>query len=120
MSWVLTALGALITPLENYAEQKLASIGAAFGAGFMVIANGFLPDQRASFSQCLAYWQAKYAAAVAAGSSTLDAIGVASTATLNEFVSDETAEGAKEIRAIITLLESSVTNSLTPSTTAAS
>lgn len=112
MSSILIALQALIAPLENYAAQKLASIGASFVAGMSVIFSGFTTDQRSIFAQCLAFWQAKYAAAIASGSSELDAIGVASTATLNEFASDEAAEGSKELRAIVTLLESSVTNSL--------
>lgn len=110
MNSILTALAAVIAPLEAYAEQKLVSIGAAFGAGLAVIAAGFLPAQRDIFSKVIAFWQAKYHAAVAAGSSTVDAIEVATTASLNEFAADEAAEGVQEINAIITLLASSVKN----------
>lgn len=110
MNAVLAALAAIISPAINYAEQKLASIGAAFGAGLAVIALGFTSDQRLIFANVIAFWQAKHAAAVAAGASTIDAIEQATTASLNEFVAEESAEGAKEIQAILTLLESAVKN----------
>lgn len=116
MNSILAALGAAIQPAINYAAQKLASVGAAFGAGLMIIALGFTTDQRGIFTNCIAFWQAHYHANVAAGQTPLAAIESATTATLNEFASEEAAEGSKEIRAIITLLESSVTNSLASGT----
>jgi hypothetical protein len=110
MNPVLAALETIIQPAINYAESKLASIGAAFAAGLAVIAVGFTNDQRAIFANVIAFWQAKYKAAAATGISTLDAVEQATTAALNEFCSEEGAEGTKEIQAILTLLESSVKN----------
>lgn len=112
MNSFLAALSAVIQPAIQYAEQKLASIGASFAAGLTVIALGFTTDQRSILTNVIAYWQAQYHAAVAAGKSGFGAIEAASLAALNEFASEEAAEGSKEVRAIITLLESSVTNSL--------
>lgn len=108
MNTILTALGAIIAPLITYAEQKLESVGASFLAGMAVILAGFTSDQRAIFAQAIAFWQAKYHALVAAGTSPLDAVEQATTATLNEFITVEEQEGQKELRAVIALLESSV------------
>jgi len=110
MNSVLAALETIIQPVVNYAEQKLASIGAAILAGLAVILAGFTNDQRAIIANVIAFWQAKYQAAVAAGASTIDAIEQASTASLNEFCNEESQEFSKEASAIITLLESSVKN----------
>lgn len=119
MNAVLTALGAIIAPLLNYAEQKFESIGASFLAGMSVILAGFTSDQRAIFAQAIAFWQARYHAEIAAGSTPLSAIENASTATLNEFIKDEETEGQKELRAVIALLESSVKSNLSTSAKAA-
>ena len=107
MNGFLAALGALIRPEIDYAEQKLASVGAALAAGIAVIFNGFANDQRAIFANLTAFWQAKYHAAIAAGAVGVDAIEQASTATLQEFCAEEAAEFQKEKRAFITLLEAS-------------
>jgi len=111
MSSFLAALGAIIQPLENYAEQKLASVGAALLAGLGVIFNGFRNDQRVIFTNITAFWQAKYHAA-AANSNPLEAAEQATTATLNEFCSEEAAEFTKEKAAFITLFASSVKQNL--------
>lgn len=117
MNAILAALGTIIQPLLNYAEQKLASVGAAFVAGFGIILNGFSNDQRVIGANVIAFWQAKYHAAVEAGSSSFVAAEEASTAALNEFFSEEAAEFRKEGMAVITLLESSVKQS-SPAATA--
>src|SRR5215467_4027232 len=108
MNAVLAALQVIITPVINYAEQKLASIGAALAAGLAVIANGFANDQRAILANVIAFWQAHYHANVAAGQDFVNAVENATTASLNEFCKEEGAEFTKEIQAILTLLESSV------------
>lgn len=108
MNSVLVALAAIIQPAIVYAEQKLQSIGAAFGAGLGVIALGFTSDQRQIGANIIAFWQAKYHAAIAAGASPLEAAEQASTASLSEFCSEEGGEFQKEGAALITLLESSV------------
>jgi len=111
MTGVLAILQTIIAPLEQYAEQKLASIGAAFLSAMAVIFNSFTNDQRQIATQCTAFWQAKYHAAVTAGASPLNAAEQASTATLNEFVKEESAEGAKIVSLITSALELSVLNS---------
>jgi hypothetical protein len=112
MSAFLAALGAMIQPAINYAEQKLASVGAALLAGFGVILNGFTNDQRVIGANIIAFWQAKYHAAVADGATPLNAAEQASTASLQEFCAEEGAEFQKEGMAIITLIESSVKQNL--------
>ena len=110
----LSVLGAIIAPLENWAEQKLASIGSAFLSAMGVVFNTFTNDQRAIGASCTAYWQAQYHAKVAAGSSELVAIEEASTATLNEFFNQEKADLVKVVSMTVTALEVSVANGLKP------
>lgn len=112
MNPFLAALGTIIQPAIVYAEQKLASIGAAFLGGLAVIGNAFTNDQRAEGSKLMAFWQAHYHANVAAGDNEITAIEKATTASLNEFCNDEAAEFTKIGSAIITLLETSVKNGL--------
>jgi hypothetical protein len=112
MNGFLAALGAMIQPAINYAEQKLASIGAALAAGIVVIFNGFTNDQRGIAANIIAFWQAKYHDAVAAGATPLTSAEQASTATLQEFCAEEGAEFQKEGMALITLLSSSVKQNL--------
>lgn len=112
MNAILAALGTVVAPAIDYLGSKLASVGAAFLAGLAVIGAGFSNDQRIIFTNCMAFWQAQYHAHVAAGQSAVEAIELASTATLNEFVKEETAEGSAELRAVITLLSASVRNNL--------
>ena len=111
MNSVLAALATLIAPALNYAEQKLESIGAAVAAGFAVIIAGFGNDQRSIMANVIAFWQAKYHAAIAvAGTTVISAAEQATTASLNEFCAEEGAEFNKEKLAVLTLLESSVKN----------
>lgn len=114
MSPFLAALATFIQPAIAYAEQKLASIGAAFLGGIGAILNAFTNDQRIIGANVIAFWQAKYHAALAVtGTSEIQAIEQASTAALNEFAHEEDSEASKIAGAIISLLELSVTNSLT-------
>lgn len=106
----LTILGAIISPLENWAGQKLASIGSAFLGAMGVIFNQFENDQRAIAANTIAFWQAKHTAALAAGASALEAIEQASTAALNEFYNEERVDLQKVVGMTITALEVSVTN----------
>lgn len=119
MSSFLAVLASLIAPLENYAEQKLESVGAAFLSAMGVVFNTFTNDQRVIAANVTAYWQAKYAAALAAGDGSLGAkiaaIDTASAHTLGEFIKEEGQEGSKVIQMTITALEISVENSLTAS-----
>lgn len=113
MNAFFAALMALIQPSLTAIEGKLASVGATFGAGLMAIALGFTSDQRTIFTNVIAFWQAKYHAAIAVeGTTELSAIEQASTAALGEFVKEETAEGNEEIEAIITLLQSAAKSSV--------
>lgn len=109
---LLTALGTLIQPLENYAEQKLESFGAALEAGVGVIFQNFASDQQRIFTNVAAFWQARHGAAIEGGASELDAIEQATTAALNEFAAEEGAEFAQEKMAFITLLGSSARQAL--------
>jgi hypothetical protein len=113
MTPFLAALATFITPLINYAEGKLASIGAAFLGGVGAILNAFTNDQRAIGANVIAFWQAKYHEALAVGgTSEISAIEHATTAALNEFAAEEGSEMGKVAGAVISLLEISVTNSL--------
>ena len=112
MPAILAALGTLIAPLESYAEQKLASIGAAFLSAMSVILNGFTTDQRDIAANVTDIRQAKYHAAIAAVTSPTEAIAQASTASLNEFFNEEKADLSKVATLTVSALEVSVTNSL--------
>lgn len=112
MNAVLSALSVLIQPAINYAEQKLASIGAAFLGSLAIIGASFTNDQRVIGANVIAFWQAKYHAAVAAGASPLDAAEQASTASLNEFAAEEGTEMAKITSMLTSALEISITNGL--------
>lgn len=103
---LLIELGTIIKPLENWAEQELQSVGSALLASVGPIFNSFLPAQQRIITGIMAFWQAKHAAAIAAGTSELDAIEQATTASLNEFAADEAAEFGQEKTAIITILAS--------------
>jgi hypothetical protein len=119
MNAFFASLMALIQPSLTSLEGKLASVGATFGAGLMAIALGFTTAQRAIFTDVIAFWQAKYQAALAvSGTSQLDAIEQASTAALGEFVKDEEAAGNQEIEAIITLLQAAAKSSVAAATSA--
>lgn len=110
----LTVLSAVISPLENWAEQKLASIGASFLSAMGLVFNQFENDQRAIAATAIAYWQASHIAAVAAGKSGIEAIEIASTAALNEFFNQERADLQKVVSMTVLALEISVANSLKP------
>lgn len=112
MNPILAALATFIQPAIAYAEQKLASIGAAFLGSFGLILNQFTNDQRTIGTNCIAFWQAHYHAAIAAGASEISAIEQASTATLNEFASEEGSEASKVTMMTTTALELSITNGL--------
>lgn len=113
MNTFFTALMAIIQPSLSAIEGKLASIGATFGAGLMTIALGFTSEQRAIFTNVIAFWQASYQTEIAKpGASEITAIENASTAALGEFIKEETAAGNQEIEAIITLLESAAKSSV--------
>lgn len=118
MNPILAALATFIQPAIAYAEQKLASIGSAFLGSFGLILNQFTNDQRQIGANVIAFWQAKYHAALAVtGTSELSAIEQATTAALNEFASEEGSEMSKVALMTTTALEMSVTNSLnTPAT----
>lgn len=119
MNSFFAALMALVQPSLTAIEGKLASVGATFGAGLMAIALGFTSDQRTIFTNVIAFWQAKYHAAIAvAGTSVLDAIETASTAALGEFIKEEGAEGNQEIQSIITLLRSAALSSVSAAASA--
>lgn len=106
----LTVLSAVIAPLENWAEQKLASIGASFLSAMGLIFNQFENDQRAIAATTIAYWQASHITAIAAGKSGIEAMEIASTAALNEFFNQERADLNKVVTMTITALEISVEN----------
>lgn len=108
----LTILSAIIAPLENWAEQKLASIGASFLSAMGVIFNTFENDQRAIAANVIAFWQHKHADARAAGASEIEALEQASTAALNEFFNEERADLQKVVSMTVTALEVSVGNAL--------
>lgn len=113
MNPILAALATFIQPAIAYAEQKLASIGAAFLGSFGLLLNQFTNDQRTIGANCIAFWSAHYHAALAvAGTSELSAIEQASTATLNEFAKEEGSEGSKVTMMTTTALELSITNGL--------
>ncbi len=113
MNPFMAALATFIQPALVYAEQKLASIGAAFLGGIGAILNAFTNDQRGIGTNVIAFWQAHYHAALAiAGTTELQAIEQASTASLNEFCAEEGGEFNKVAQAVISLLEVSVANSL--------
>ena len=103
---LLIELGTIIKPLENWAEQELASVGSALLASVGPIFNSFIPAQQRVITQIQAFWQAKHAAAIAAGASEIDAIEQATTASLNEFIAEEGAEFNQEKTAFITILSS--------------
>lgn len=109
---ILPVLKTIIEPLENWAEQELESIGSAFLSAMGVVFNTFTNDQRAIGTRCTAFWQAKYDAARSAGKDVVDAAEEASTATLNEFLNEEIAEGQKVVMLITTALEISVANNV--------
>lgn len=104
LSGILAALAAAVQPEINYVEQKLESVGASLASGLVSLLLGYTADQRAIFTNMLAFYQAKYQAAIAAGSSILDALESAFTATLNEFCAEEAAEFTQEKTAFITLV----------------
>lgn len=112
MNVILAALATFVQPAINYAEQKLASIGAAFLGSLAVIGNAFTNDQRAIAVNVTAFWQAHYHAAVTAGTAEVAAIEQASTAALNEFCAVEGAELNKVAQLIISALEIAITNGL--------
>lgn len=103
---LLIELGTIIKPLENWAEQELASVGSALLASVGPIFNSFIPAQQRIFTGIQAFWQHKHAEAIAAGVSELDAIEQATTATLGEFCAEEGAEFNQEKMAVITILAS--------------
>jgi hypothetical protein len=110
----LAVLSTIILPLENWAEQKLASIGSAFLGAMGVIFNEFENDQRAIATNVIAFWQAKHSAAKAAGASEIEALEQASTAALNEFFNEERVDLQKVVSMTVTALEVSVANGLKP------
>ncbi len=112
MNAILAALKTIIAPLEEYAEQKLESIGAAFLSAMAVIFNGFTNDQRAIGTKVAAYWQQKHDDLRAAGKSELEAVEEASTAALNEFFNEEGDEFRKIVSLTVTALEVSVANGI--------
>lgn len=103
---LLIELGTIVKPLENWAEQELASVGSALLASVGPIFNSFLPDQQRIFTGMQAFWQAKHATAITAGASELDAIEQATTASLNEFCAEESAEFNTEKTSFLTILAS--------------
>jgi len=112
MNPILAALATLIQPAINYAEQKLASVGAAVIASWAQILNTLENDQRIIMANVQAYWHAQYNAAVAAGENPLAAIGTASAHTLGEFIKEEGQEGSKVVQLTVTGMELAVENSL--------
>lgn len=108
----LAVLGTIIAPLETWAEQKLASIGASFLSAMGVIFNQFENDQRAIAANVIAFWQHRHAEAKAGGASEIDALEQASTAALNEFFNEERADLQKVVSMTIQALEVSVGNGL--------
>lgn len=118
MNPILAALATFIQPAIAYAEQKLASIGSAFLGSFGLLLNQFTNDQRTIGTNVIAFWQAKYHAAIAAGSSEIEALAVATTASLNEFASEEGSEASKITMMTTTALELSITNGLAPAAAA--
>lgn len=112
MNPVLAALATFIQPALNYAEQKLASIGAAFLGSFGLILNQFTNDQRQIGANVLAYWQAHFHAAVAAGADQFTAAEQATTATMNEFAKEEGSEVGKVASMVTTALELAIKNGL--------
>ena len=106
MNNFMKALGALIAPALNYAEQELESVGASVLAGMGVILQAFTSDQRSTFANVIAFWQAHYQANTAAGQSVINAAESATTASLNEFCKEEGGVFTREIQALLTLLES--------------
>lgn len=115
MNPILAALATFIQPAIVYAEQKLASIGAAFLGSFGLLLNQFSNDQRVIGTNCIAFWQAHYHAALAvAGTSEITAIEQATTATLNEFASEEGSEMSKVASMVTTALEIAIKNGLAP------
>lgn len=107
----LSVLSAIIAPLENWAEQKLESIGASFLGAMGIIFHQFENDQRAIAAQVIAYWQAQHITAMAGGKSAIEAMEIASTAALNTFFNEERADLGKVVSMTITALEVSVENS---------
>lgn len=113
MNPILAALATFIQPALAYAEQKFASIGAAFLGSFGLLLNQFTNDQRTIGTNVIAFWQAHYHAALAvAGTSEVQAIEQATTAALNEFASEEGSEASKISGMVTTALELSITNGL--------
>jgi NADH:ubiquinone oxidoreductase subunit K len=102
----------LLAALKAAVIAKLASIGAAFAAGFSTIAIGFAADERAIGAAVMAKFHESLDAAHKAGVSEVDAIEQAATAAYNEFCHDEVVEFRKEADAIITLLRSSFMSAL--------
>lgn len=98
----------IIAMLKAIAINAMDSVGAALMSGLSAIASGFLADERLILVNAKATFSDSYGALKAEGKSDLDAIEGAATATLNKFCSDEKAEMAQEVSAIITLLVSSL------------
>lgn len=98
----------IIAALRAIATNAMDSVGAALMHGLSAIASGFLADERTILVNAKAKFSDSYEALKADGKSEIDAIEGAATATLNQFCADETAEMAKEVSALLTLLVSSL------------